>query len=85
MENPKLSLKQLHAVEQQGESILRDRSEVIALERRRNGNREALRALEKAKGKKTWFALGPMLIKMPTPTVVSLLQKGTSSFVLKTK
>uniref|UniRef100_A0A1B6H2X5 Uncharacterized protein n=1 Tax=Cuerna arida TaxID=1464854 RepID=A0A1B6H2X5_9HEMI len=75
MENPNLSLKQLHAIEQQGESILRDRAEIIALDRRRNGNREALRNLTREKGTKTWFALGPMLVKMPVSTATSLLNK----------
>lgn len=76
MENPNLSLKQLHAVELQAESILRDKSEIVALDRRRNGNREAIRALTRQESKKTWFALGPMLLKMPVSTATSLLEKG---------
>lgn len=75
MENPKRSLAQLQAVELQGEDILKDQTEIIALDRRRNSNREALRALTKEKGK-TWFALGPMLIKMPVEKATDLLKKG---------
>lgn len=76
MENPKLSLKILRAVELQAEEILRDQSEVVALDRRRNGNREALRALKKQKSGKVWFALGPMLVKLPSEKATRLLQKG---------
>lgn len=76
MENPKLTLKQLHAIELEAESILRDRTEIVALDKRRNSNREALRALTKEKGKKAWVTLGPMLVKMPVATANSLLNKG---------
>lgn len=78
MENPSLSLKQLHAIELQAESVLRDKTEIVALDRRRNGNREALRALTQQKEKKTWFALGPVLFKMPVTTATGLLEKGNS-------
>ncbi|XP_054278868.1 p53 and DNA damage-regulated protein 1 [Macrosteles quadrilineatus] len=75
MENPKLTLKQLHAAELQADSILRDRAEIVDLDRRRNSNREALRALSKEKGKKTWFTLGPILVKLPVSTASDLLNK----------
>lgn len=80
MENPKLTIKQLHAIELEAESILRDKTEIVALDKRRNGNREALRALTKEKEKKTWVTLGPILVKMPVTTANSLLNKGNLYF-----
>lgn len=75
MENPNLSLSILRSIELQGEEVVRDKSDVVALDRRRNGNREAIRALSKQKSNKVWFALGPMLIKLPSEKAVSMLQK----------
>lgn len=77
MENPKRSLAHLQTIEELGEEILRDRSEIVALDHRRNGDREAHRALEKQKNlKTTWFALGPMLVKLPVNKASELLKKG---------
>ncbi|XP_075216477.1 pdrg1 prefoldin-like subunit [Lycorma delicatula] len=86
MENPMRSLAHLQAVEEQAEEILRDRSEIVALDRRRNGNREALRALQKQNSKSTWFALGSMLVKLPVDKAKNLLEKDqqvTSSEINK--
>ncbi|RZF39208.1 hypothetical protein LSTR_LSTR012950 [Laodelphax striatellus] len=76
MENPKQSLNHLKAIEKQAEDILRDKSEIVALDRRRNGNREGLRALKKQTNTdKTWFAIGPILVKVPVQTANKWLDK----------
>lgn len=76
MENPKKSLKYLKELESLGEEILIDRREIIALDNRRNQTREGLRALKKCKDDKTWFVLGPLLMKVPTKLAEDLLTKG---------
>lgn len=75
MDNPNKSLQHLEEVESLGEEILTDRSEIVALDKRRQDNREGLRALSKCTDKKTWMALGPLLIKLPKEKAQDLMQK----------
>lgn len=74
-ENPQESLKYLGEVEKLGEEILVDRQEIVALDKRRNLNREALRALKKQKKEKSWMAVGSLLIKLPNEKVTQALEK----------
>lgn len=76
MENPNKSLQYLQELESLGEEILIDRQEIIALDKRRNHTREGLRELKKLKKDKTWFVLGPLLMKCPTKKVEELMKKG---------
>ena len=76
MDNPDKSLQYLKELESLGEEILVDRQEIIALDKRRNETREGLRELKNSKATKTWFALGPLLLKFPTNKVENLLKKG---------
>ncbi|EEB15510.1 p53 and DNA damage-regulated protein, putative [Pediculus humanus corporis] len=75
MDNPDKSLQYLKELESLGEEILVDRQEIIALDKRRNETREGLRELKNSKVTKTWFALGPLLLKFPTNKVENLLKK----------
>lgn len=77
MENPNKSLKHLQELESLGEEILRDRQEIIALDNKRNQNREGLRALSKINNDKAWITLGPLLVKIPKEKAEELLKKGT--------
>jgi endo-1,4-beta-mannosidase len=74
MDNPQKSVKLLSSSEELAEDILRDKSEMVALDRRRNSNREGIRALTKQTAKKSWITLGPILVKMPTDTAKEFLQ-----------
>ncbi|XP_023705753.1 p53 and DNA damage-regulated protein 1 [Cryptotermes secundus] len=74
LENPQHSLEYLEEVERLGEEIVRDKQEVVALDRRRNQNREALRALHRPDHGKTWLTLGSLLIKTPTNKAKELLE-----------
>lgn len=76
MEDPQKSLEYLKQLERKGGEILRDRQEIVALDIRRNEAREGLRALQKSENDKTFFSLGPMLVKMPKPQAEELLKKG---------
>jgi len=81
LENPQHSLKYLEEVEMLGEEIVRDKQEVVALDRRRNQNREALRALYQSGGK-TWLTLGSLLVKVPGDKARELLEQGRSQLSL---
>ncbi|KAJ1971577.1 hypothetical protein H4R35_005182 [Dimargaris xerosporica] len=61
--------------EEVGETILFDRQLVIDYDRRRNSNREALRALQKSSASKAWVSLGDMFIRLPTDTASSMVQE----------
>ncbi|PSN53395.1 hypothetical protein C0J52_03811 [Blattella germanica] len=63
LENPQKSLEYLEQLEKLGEEITRDKQEVVAIDRRRNQNREALRAMRLQQGK-IWFTLGTLLVKV---------------------
>jgi hypothetical protein len=78
LENPQHSLVYLEEVEMLGEEIVRDKQEVVALDRRRNQNREALRALQRQGGGKTWLTVGSLLTKMPANKAKELLEQGKS-------
>jgi hypothetical protein len=78
LENPYHGLEYLEEVERLGEEIMRDKQEVVALDKRRNQNREALRALQHQDFEKTWLTLGSLLIKVPTNKAKELLEQGKS-------
>uniref|UniRef100_A0A0A9YK80 p53 and DNA damage-regulated protein 1 n=1 Tax=Lygus hesperus TaxID=30085 RepID=A0A0A9YK80_LYGHE len=75
MENPEKGIKGLTEIEHVANEILRDKSEIVALDKRRNGNREGIRALMKEKKKTSWMAVGPVLIKLRTEKAKTLLEK----------
>lgn len=78
MNTEKTTMEYLFRVEQQAEKILVDKSEVIALDKKRNDNRMAIRALinRKIPQDKTWVAVGPCLVKVPCEKAQTMLQKG---------
>jgi chaperonin cofactor prefoldin len=82
LENPQHSLEYLEEVERLGEEIVCDKQEVVALDKRRNQNREALRALCQDAGK-TWLTVGSLLVKIPVDKAKELLQQGKSQLSLQ--
>lgn len=81
LENPQHSLEYLEAVERLGEEIVCNKQEVVALDRLRNQNREALGALRQGGGK-TWLTVGSLLVKVPVDNAKELLQQGKSQLSL---
>ncbi|XP_067007861.1 p53 and DNA damage-regulated protein 1 [Anabrus simplex] len=75
LENPQRSLEYLSEVEELGEDILTDRQEIVALDRRRNHNREAIRALTTPSENKAWMTIGSLLVKLPTEKATEVLKK----------
>lgn len=76
-EKPDVCLKYLAELEEVGNDILDDKREIIDLDRKRQANREGLRALEKnSSKKKTWLYAGSLLIKLPKTEVRDFIEKG---------
>lgn len=76
MNEPQNLLEHLEKVENKASEILTDRQEIIALDKRRNDDRVAMRALQKQSHDKRWITVGPLLLKMPSKTAEELLEKG---------
>ena len=74
-------LTALTDIEQAAEEVLSSKQEIIDLDRKRNSNREAIRALEKEaknhfKGDecKTWLAMGNSFFRLPNKNAVNMLK-----------
>lgn len=78
MDFEKTTMEYLFCVERQAEKILVDKSEIIALDKRRNNNRMALRALKNSQAphEKTWMAVGPCLVKVSCEKASNMIQEG---------
>lgn len=78
MDIEKTTMEYLFCVERQAEKILVDKSEVIALDKIRNNNRMAIRALtnNKIPQAKTWMALGPIMVKVSYENAKQMLEEG---------
>lgn len=79
MDFEKTTMEYLFCVEKQAEKILVDKSEIIALDKRRNNNRMAIRALINCKtshDNKIWIAVGSCMVKVPIKKAKTLLEEG---------
>lgn len=77
-----LTMEYLFRVEKQAEKILVDKSEIIALDKIRNNNRMAIRALMnyKTPQDKTWMAIGPCMVKVSCEKAKTMLLEGIIYF-----
>ncbi|CAL4061095.1 unnamed protein product [Meganyctiphanes norvegica] len=76
--DPSLIKQYLEETEHAAEEIITDKQEVISLDRRRNTNREAVRALkveDPKLGSKSWICIGNMFLRMPKNTVIENIEK----------
>lgn len=78
--NMERSLQHLKAIEKKAEEILVDKNEIIALEKRRNSNREGLNALRVQCSNNVWMEFGPTLIKLSKQKAEKLIVEGTFLF-----
>lgn len=78
MDFEKQTMEYLFRVERQAEKILVDKSELIALDKTKNNNRMAIRALinSKTPQDKTWIAVGPLMVKVSCVKAKEILQEG---------
>jgi hypothetical protein len=74
-------LQMLAEVEQAAEEVLATKQEVVDLDRKRNSNREAIRALErqakehyKGEASKSWLAMGNSFFRLPNRGAVAMLK-----------
>lgn len=85
MNREKLSknpLELLMETERVADKILQNKQETVALDKRRQSNREAIRHLNKIKDKNAWITIGPMLVKSDRLKSIELLNKGILFFTL---
>lgn len=81
----KTTMDYLFCVERQAEEILVDKSEIVALDKKRNDNRMAIRAImnNNMPQNKIWLAVGPLLVKVTESKAKDMLQEGTVIILVK--
>lgn len=65
--------------ERVGDQILQNKQLVVEYDKKRQGNREALRELRKSSEKKVWMTVGSMLIEMERLEAIEVLSDGEHS------
>ena len=72
------TLKTVTEIEELAEEILVDRAQIIDYDKKRNSNREALRAIKKQPENKHWFCIGNSFIKVTHDHCQNILEKDQS-------
>lgn len=82
MNDENTTMEYLFQVERQAEKILLNKSEMVALDKSRNSNRMAIRALTNCKTPedKIWMAVGLSLVKVSVEQAKNMLQAGILMF-----
>lgn len=62
--------------EKVADKILSHKEDLINWDKKRQGNREALRELGKSEEKKVWITVGSMLVQMERLKAMTVLSKG---------
>lgn len=62
--------------EKVADKILSIKHELVSWDKKRQGNREALRELRKSADKKTWITVGSMLIELERVKAIDIMEKG---------
>lgn len=62
--------------ERVADKILVNKQEMVNWDKKRQGNREALRELRKSEDKKVWITVGSMLVQMDRLKAIEVLSKG---------
>jgi chaperonin cofactor prefoldin len=68
-------LEALEQVEEVADDIIASKEQIVDLDRRRNKNREASRALSKSKDKKIWLNFGGMFVKTTTQKAKEIINE----------
>lgn len=66
----------LIATERVADQIISNKQELIALDKRRQTTREAIRDLKKSDAEHFWITIGSMLVKTKKEKALELLKKG---------
>eukprot|EP00729_Bicosta_minor_P001508 gene1508-35469_t len=70
-------LASLAAAEQVAEEVMMDRHQIVAFDRRRNHNREALGEMKRKRlvnANKVWFNMGELFIKLPRDDAIKMVE-----------
>lgn len=70
-----VTLKSVTEIEELAEEILVDRAQIVDYDKKRNSNREALRAIKKEPENKHWFCIGNNFIKVSHDHCKNILSK----------
>lgn len=62
--------------EKVADQIIQNKQEIVALDKRRQNTREALRDLDKSDENKTWITIGSLLVKVDKKKGLELLKRG---------
>ena len=86
--NDQRVLVHLRDLEEAAENVLAEKQEIIDLDRKRNSNREALSALDKASKShwkadesRTWLTMNNCFIQMKTGKAKELVRQGKLNYV----
>ncbi|KAG4077182.1 hypothetical protein HA402_016169 [Bradysia odoriphaga] len=74
MDDATKTINILIETERLADKILQNKHEIVALDKRRQDTREAIRELGKCEEKKAWITVGSMLIEMKKEVALELLQ-----------
>lgn len=69
--------------ERLADKVLQNKQEIVELDKRRQGTREAIRNLTKTTDKSAWITIGPILVKMEKDKADHLLKKGKSNVCIE--
>lgn len=58
------------------DQILVNKQELVNWDKKRQGNREAMRELRKSKDKQVWITVGSMLVELERQKAIDVLSKG---------
>lgn len=76
MDDTTKTINLLIETERLADKIIQNKQEIVALDKRRQDTREAIRELGKTRETKTWITVGSMLVKMKKDKALELLQSG---------
>lgn len=65
--------------ERLADQVLQNKQEIIALDKRRQSTREAIRDIGKNFDKNVWITIGPILVKMEKQKALNLMRKDQQS------
>lgn len=69
-----ISLKTITEIEELAEEIMTDKAQMIDCDKKRNINREAIRALKKSPSDKEWFCIGNLFVKLTHDSSVKIIE-----------
>jgi len=74
MDDTTKTINLLIETERLADKIIQNKHEIVALDKRRQDTREAIRELGKSEDKKAWITVGSMLVEMKKDKALELLQ-----------